>query len=126
MVALSTAPAWAGDHPNVLIVVIDDAGLVVTNWNTVRGQAEVNVVLKRAGGDRADLDRVFRANVIRVSRFSDLALLEMTRPPRNLTAAPVAGDVAMQAGEVVHAIEQFVRIAVIHHDARAITHLHER
>ncbi len=83
-------------------VVVDTAGRVLTNWHTVRGAGSATVVL--AGTAAGDRPRRRAARVVRVNRFSDLALLELTEPPDDLSPVPFAERSKAEPGAAVHTV----------------------
>jgi S1-C subfamily serine protease len=65
--------------------VIDNNGLVVTNWHVVGENTEVSVVFKPTVGSKAVPSAIHKADVILVDKTRDLALLKPLYPPKNIT-----------------------------------------
>ena len=86
--------------------VLNTAGDILTNWHVIDGAKEVGVIFKpQLEGKKISKADVRRAKVVRVDEVSDLALLRVLDPIRNV--APIAfgnmqADVAV--GSDVHAI----------------------
>jgi hypothetical protein len=80
-------------------LVIDRRGHVLTRWRLVRGAARVTVVLGQHTTGTSTPARRLPARVVRLSRFSDLALIAIEAPPADLvplllaqSATPVQGS----------------------------------
>ena len=98
-VALVVTPSSVGSA-----VVVDAAGYLLASWQVIDGYSRVTVLLKEAGGDGAARDRVFAARVVKVSRFADLALLELDQPPDDLHVVSLAANAELAKGAVVHTV----------------------
>ena len=85
-------------------VVLDAQGYVLANWHVVDGFSRVTVVQKERGGDGAAYDGVYSAEVLRISRFADLALLKIDEPPDDLHPVALASHGDLDKGDVVHTI----------------------
>jgi Do/DeqQ family serine protease len=77
-------------------VIVDAAGLVITNHHVIEGMTEVKVAL-------AD-KREFEAEIILRDPRSDLAILKMKTTPAGLVALPIGDDDRLEVGDLVLAI----------------------
>jgi len=100
-VVLVSTPLGAGAG-----ALLDGQGHVLTLWHLVQGYADVTVVFKALDGNEADSDRAYRARVVKVNRFSDLALLQLDQRPSEAVSVRLTGKQAAPIGGVVHAIGQ--------------------
>lgn len=76
--------------------LVSTDGLVVTNAHVVQGAMQVRVVLTDG--------REFDAIIIGLDLATDLALLQISSPPRDLQALPLADSERLRVGEFVIAI----------------------
>ena len=86
-------------------LVVDAGGLVITSWQIIRGMVDANVLFDVARAPEAAAREIVTAEVTRVSRFSDLALLQLSRLPDNLTVARMGRAEGLFEGAKVHLIE---------------------
>lgn len=77
-------------------VIIDTAGHVLTNDHVISGGTDIYVTL--ADG------RLFKAKVAGTDEATDLAVLTITNPPKDLTAATLGDSAALHVGQDVAAI----------------------
>ncbi len=85
-------------------IVVDELGHILTNWHLVSGHSSVTVIFKSASSPVPDMENVFSARVIRTSKFSDLALLQVEDMPADIIPLGLAPDGAYQKGQPVHTI----------------------
>lgn len=83
--------------------VIDSVGHILTNWHVVKDAPTALVIPKKSGEGRPDSDRVLLAKVVRLNRFSDLALLQLLAPT-TLQPVPMAPTAWLERGQIIHAI----------------------
>lgn len=85
--------------------LIDERGLIVTNYHVVQGSAHVGVIFKPAvEGARVTKAQVIAANVVRVDQIADLALVRVQEVPPQAHSARLASIKGLQVGDDVHAI----------------------
>ena len=72
--------------------VINEEGLVITNWHVVDGFNEVQVVFKPPSGSTAIPSAIHKSEVIMVDETRDLALLKPLFPPKELTILSIPGN----------------------------------
>ena len=101
--------------PAVVLVVTDDAigsgalisadGKIITNLHVVGDNDEVGVVFKpkSEGAEIAEAD-VRTARVIRRDQVADLALLQVSEAPADVTPLALGSSATVQVGADVHAI----------------------
>jgi S1-C subfamily serine protease len=101
--------------PAVVLVVTDDGigsgslldnGTILTNWHVVDGNRQVNVIFKPTDplGKLSSQD-MMAANVVKVDRTRDLALLQpRSLPARAIKPIRVASGDNLEVGADVHAI----------------------
>jgi S1-C subfamily serine protease len=101
--------------PAVVIVVTDDGlgsgslldnGMILTNWHVVKGNKQVNVLFKPSdpNGKPSSQD-IVAADVIKVDRIRDLALLRPKQfPNRLIPTIKIAPSDNLEVGADVHAI----------------------
>jgi len=85
-------------------VVVDARGFILTSWQIVRGLTDVNVLIHAVTDGNAAISAIVPARVVKLSRLSDLALLQLTRLPGELTVVRFGKSGALAEGAVVHAI----------------------
>jgi|GEM_PF-5752376 len=98
-VVLVSTPNGAGAG-----ALLDKQGRVLTLWHLVRGYTDVAVVFKAPDGGSADRERAYRARVVKLNRFSDLALLQIEPPPPEAVSVRLAAGNTALNGAIVHAI----------------------
>ena len=84
--------------------VIDDSGHVLTNWHVVKDSPTVLVIPKQHDAASPDAERVLLAKVVRLNRFSDLALLKVLDRPDTLQPVAIAPTPRLERGQTIHAI----------------------
>ncbi len=84
--------------------IIDDEGHVLANWHVIKDFPRVSVLLKSDSSDTPSVEQVYVANVVKLNKFSDLALLQIVDPPAGLRPVRVGSDAALKRGQIVHAI----------------------
>ena len=77
-------------------VIVDKDGTIITNYHVVRGADELEITLSDG--------RSFQAKVKGSDRASDIAVLRIVDPPKNLSAMPWGDSQKLRLGEVVLAI----------------------
>lgn len=85
--------------------LINESGLIVTNYHVVQGSGRVGVIFKPAvEGTRVTKAQVIAANVVRVDQIADLALIRVQEVPPQAHSARLASIKDLQVGDDVHAI----------------------
>jgi len=84
--------------------ILDSEGHVVTNWHVVQDIPDAVVILKPATGVEIREDLIFAAKVVKVDALSDLALLKIKNPPKNLPSLKLGSIKEVEVGQEVHAI----------------------
>lgn len=85
--------------------LIDDKGLVLTNWHVIEGHDAVGVIFKPAlEGDQATAKDIVRADIIKIDQVSDLALLRVADVPTGISPIPFGAERDLVVGSDVHAI----------------------
>ena len=77
-------------------VIVDPAGLIVTNHHVIKGGTDIKVVL----ADR----REFEAKVLLTDERTDLAVLKINVPDEALPTVPMGDSDALEVGDLVLAI----------------------
>ena len=85
-------------------VIIDRQGHVLANWHVVEGYSRVTLLLKEPSGNGVSYQGVYSAEVLKVSRFADLALLKINEPPDDLHVIPLAAHGDLDKGDIVHSV----------------------
>tara|TARA_B100001093_G_scaffold493938_1_gene536742 strand:+ start:1995 stop:3200 length:1206 start_codon:yes stop_codon:yes gene_type:complete len=73
-------------------VVIDKEGLVITNWHVIEGNSDVSIVFKPPVGSKAVPSAIHKAQVIKIDKTRDLALLRPLYPPKNINYIKFPND----------------------------------
>ena len=76
----------------------------MTNWHVVRNSPVVLVIPKKTDEASPDAGNVLLAEVVRLNRFSDLALLQVLDPPDTLQPVAIAPTPRLERGQTIHAI----------------------
>jgi S1-C subfamily serine protease len=84
--------------------ILDAEGHIVTNWHVVQDIPEAVVILKPSTGVEIREDLIFAARVVKVDALSDLALLKIKSPPKNLPSVQLGSIKEVEVGQEVHAI----------------------
>ena len=84
--------------------ILDAEGHVITNWHVVQDIPEAVVILKPSTGVEIREDLIFAAKVVKVDALSDLALLKIKNPPKNLPSLKLGSIKEVEVGQEVHAI----------------------
>jgi S1-C subfamily serine protease len=84
--------------------ILDTEGHVVTNWHVVQDIPDAVVILKPSTGVEIREDLIFAAKVVKVDALSDLALLKIKNPPKNLPSLKLGSIKEVEVGQEVHAI----------------------
>lgn len=100
--------------PAVVLVVNDDGlgsgsylgdGQILTNWHVVGGFKEAAVIFKpKREGVKVDASNVIRAEVVKVDRRKDLALLKIMTSAPDVKPLQLGSSSEIQIGADVHAI----------------------
>ena len=77
-------------------VIVGDNGLILTNNHVVGGADEIQVTLSDG--------RTFEADVVGTDEMSDLAVVRLQSPPKDLVALPYGDSTALRLGQPVLAI----------------------
>ena len=85
-------------------VVIDKKGSIITNWHVVKDLPNVVVVFKPKNSAELKKELAFTAQVIKIDKKRDLALLKINTPPKNLTYMKLGNSSSLAVGQDVHAI----------------------
>jgi S1-C subfamily serine protease len=84
--------------------VVNKTGPVVTNYHCVGDRREVLVVVKPPRGIDYTFSNFFVADIVRVDKSRDLALLSIREPPAQLNAVPLGNLSDVNVGMDAHAI----------------------
>ena len=85
--------------------LIDEKGLVLTNWHVIEGHEAVGVIFKpEIEGDQVIAKDIVRADVIKIDQVSDLALLRVVDIPERISPIPFGVEEDAVIGSDVHAI----------------------
>ena len=84
--------------------VVSDYGHVLTNWHVVKDSPTVLVIPKKPSEASPDAEHVLLADVVRLSRFSDLALLKIRNTPEDLLPVAIAPTPRLDRGQTIHTI----------------------
>ena len=84
--------------------VIDDSGLIITNWHVVGDYTQVGVVFRPPPGTALTEDLIILADVLQVDKTRDLALLKLQDPPPGMKVLSLGDMSAVDIGNEVHAI----------------------
>jgi S1-C subfamily serine protease len=110
------AAIYAQVSPSVVLILngdslgsgalIDEGGLIVTNYHVVEGSKDVGVIFKPVvEGEHLTKAQVVAGVVIRVDQVSDLALVRVQDVPPQAKPAHILSSIsALQVGDDVHAI----------------------
>ncbi|MDH3317540.1 MAG: trypsin-like peptidase domain-containing protein [Gammaproteobacteria bacterium] len=98
-VVLVVTPATSGTG-----VLLDYAGHVLANWHVVRGYPSVSITFKASDGASPSAARTHSAQVVRLSKTADLALLRIDNPPKGVTPVRIAKTNEIRNGDIVHAV----------------------
>ena len=100
--------------PGVVLIVTNTAsgsgsvirknGLVLTNWHVVKGYESVKIIFKPPLRSKFRASDFYVGIVERVDQVTDLALVRVVAPPRNLTVIPLGKIDDVEIGSEVHAI----------------------
>ena len=85
-------------------VVINNKGYIITNWHVVQGLPNVVVVFKPKNGAALKKELAFTAQVEKIDKRRDLALLKINAPPKNLSYMRLGNSSNLAVGQDVHAI----------------------
>jgi S1-C subfamily serine protease len=77
--------------------IIDEKGLVVTNYHVVGDADRLTVALSRDDG-------VFDAEIVGIDPENDLAVIKIINPPDNLTVIPLGTSRGLKIGQKAYAI----------------------
>jgi S1-C subfamily serine protease len=83
--------------------IINDDGLVITNWHVIEDANEVGIILRPVGSGLKK-QRTYVAKVLRQDKSKDLALVSIENPPSDLTVIPLGNISDIDIGMEVHAI----------------------
>ena len=84
--------------------LIDKCGLVLTNWHVVENADKVNIIFKPEAGVELKDAPYYSAKVLSSNKNLDLALLQISNPPKNLKIIPIGTSKFANVGSKVHAI----------------------
>lgn len=79
--------------------VFDDEGHILTNYHVVRDAEKITVVL-----EKGDEEEEHEARVVGTDRHTDIAIIQLTDAPKNLTKVPLGNSDTMRVGDWVMAI----------------------
>ena len=79
-------------------------GQILTNWHVVGNNPQVVVVFKPRDGSDLKKELAFSAMVEKIDQLTDLALLRILIPPKDVRALRLAEGSAIEVGQDVHAI----------------------
>ncbi len=108
----SGSEIFRASSPAVVLVVAQDGigtgsllapHIILTNWHVVGSEEAVNIVLKPAGFQKISLDQALIADVVKVDKRRDLALLYLRKPQNDITPIELQTEVFGIADDV-HAI----------------------
>ena len=85
-------------------VVIDKKGSIITNWHVVKDLPNVVVVFKPKNSAELKKELAVTAQVKRIDKKRDLALLKINTPPKNLSYMKLGNSSSLAVGQDVHAI----------------------
>jgi len=85
-------------------VVIDKKGSIITNWHVVKDLPNVVVVFKPKNSAELKKELAFTAQVTRIDKKRDLALLKINTLPKNLSYMKLGNSSSLAVGQDVHAI----------------------
>ena len=85
-------------------VVIDAEGNIITNWHVVGDAPNVVVVFKPKNSAELKKELAFTAQVKKIDKRRDLALLKINTPPKNLSYMKLGNSSNLDVGQDVHAI----------------------
>jgi len=85
-------------------VVIDKKGSIITNWHVVKDLPNVVVVFKPKNSAELKKELAFTAQVTRIDKKRDLALLKISTHPKNLSYMRLGNSSNLDVGQDVHAI----------------------
>ncbi len=86
--------------------VIDAKGQVITNWHVVRNYPDVVVIFKAKNSAELNWDLARSAKVRKIDQGSDLALLQINKPPKSVPFMKLGNSSTISVGQDVHAIGQ--------------------
>jgi S1-C subfamily serine protease len=108
------ARIFRDNAPGVVLIVVDDglgagvilnqAGQILTNWHVVQGAQNTGVMLKPPTGQRLRPTDMYEAHVKKYDAVADLAIIELDRPPPDLTVLKLGNEQGIEVGSSVHAI----------------------
>ena len=85
---------------------IKNDGLILTNWHVIKNQDKVKVLFKPESFKPISTVENFVADVIKISKESDLALIKLRSNPKNIKAIKFSTlddiDVAMEVHAIGH------------------------
>lgn len=84
--------------------IISERGHIITNWHVVAGEQRVMVYLKPRNNAALRTELAFTAVVEKYDQVSDLALLRIVAPPKNLATLTLGNPTALSVGQDVSAI----------------------
>ena len=84
--------------------VISEDGLILTNWHVVGDEKEALVIFRPKGFAAVETGENYAADVVKVDRDVDLAVLKIRYLPRKLQPIQIASPETIEIAEDVHAI----------------------
>ncbi len=85
-------------------VVIDKKGYIITNWHVVGDSPNVVVVFKPKNSAALKKELAYTAQVKKIDKRRDLALLKINTLPKNLSYMKLGNSSSLAVGQDVHAI----------------------
>ena len=77
-------------------IIISTKGHVITNWHVVKDQIKFSLLI-------FGTEKVYEAELIKMDKSKDLALIKIVNPPRNIKVIEISRIIA-KSGDEVHAI----------------------
>ena len=84
--------------------IISERGHIITNWHVIAGEQRVMVYLKPRNNAALRTELAFTAVVEKYDEVSDLALLRIVVPPKNLATLALGNPTVLSVGQDVSAI----------------------
>ena len=109
------AQLYAAISPSVVLVatktgfgsgsIVGEKHQIITNWHVIEGYSDIGVIYKplKEGREITKAD-IYRAEVTRFNEVSDLALLTVINPPKDITPISLGNVAEVPIGSDVHAI----------------------
>lgn len=85
-------------------VIIDESGLVLTNWHVIAGSQAGAIFLKPEHGTDPEQNSAYWARLVAQDPQADLALIRFIKPPAGLTPVKFGEIAGIQVAEDIHII----------------------